>query len=124
MLKIFVILSPETRKKFKINNIVDLRKRVIPIVKETFGKKPTFTAIYGIETYGEAEVQVEIRYTVDDNETWWDPSSKLRKKRKEMTDKIREEFNSFRHFSKLDDYRVSIQCRPCPGSSYELCKMD
>ncbi len=126
MPQIYVILGPGTQALYTETEAADLGRRLIPLVEKAFGieghKDVAFTAVRAMETDGEADVQVEIRYTVGRDEYGGGrPFNPTMRQQEKLSALIAEEFRVFleAHGLRADD-TLSVWCKPYRGSFFKM----
>jgi len=127
MPQIHVTLSPRTSALFTEAEVSQLDRRFAPIVERIFGiegeNDTAFTAVRAMQTRGEADFQVEIRYTVGvDEYGLGKPFNPSLRQQKALVDAIEKEFGEFLTANGLSDETLSVWCIPCRGGYFRMCK--
>ncbi len=125
MPQIYVILGPGTSALLTDSEVDDLGRRLVPVVEKGFGiqgtKDTAFTAVRAVVTFGEADVQVEIRYTAGRDEYGrgrpFKPTLRVQQK---LIDLIEAEFRAFLKHYGLPGYSLSVWCKPYCGGSFKM----
>jgi len=126
MPQIYLILGPGIQALCTESEVLDLGKRLIPIVEGVFGIGGTndtaFTAVKAVETIDEADFQVEVRYTVGTDEYGWGkPFNPPLIQQKKLAVLIATEFRMFLEANGLsDDYTLSVWCKPHRGGFFKM----
>jgi hypothetical protein len=127
MPQVYIVLGPGTLGLFAEDEVSALGERLMPVVEKGFGiqkeKDAAFTAVRAVATSGEADVQVEIRYTAGRDEYGrgrpFNPSLKVQKK---LAGLIEKEFRAFLKDRGLRAYSLSVWCQPHFGGFFKMCK--
>jgi len=127
MPQIFVILGLGTSSLFTDREADDLGRRLIPVVEKGFDiqktKDTAFTAVRAVSTVGEADVQVEVRYTAGRDEYGrGKPFKPTLRAQQRLIDLIKAEFMAFLRYHGLPGYSLSVWCKPYCGGSFKMCK--
>lgn len=127
MPQVFIIVSPQVSGFISDGELTTLGKRLVTVVEEQFGiadkKDVSFTCIRAVAERGEANIQVDVRYTAGTDEYGWgmefDPDREVLEK---LADAIGATFGLFLNEMGLSPLSLSVWPQPVYNSVFKTYK--